>query len=276
MAKDHVGVRRPPPRHEDDPVDSFFEVPAAVLCATCGQADCPGCTAATESESGVLAIVPWERRGAMWTRLWSTSKATTQGAEAFFSVIPDGEISPAMSFAVIAELLAVASMAGLFALLLAAVAFTSPGLTVAVISDPVLRGTALRVVGLGIPGLAVWMILAHVTHGVALDVGARRMGAAPQRRRAVRFGLYACGWDLMTSPLGVVATIVTQGLGAALQLGKLVVSVPGRASSALLQGIYQLTPPDAAGARRAATLTRWALVALSAVLALVGFVALVG
>ena len=78
---DSAGVRRRPFR-DDDPVDSFFEIPAAVLCATCGQADCPGCTAASDTESGVVAIVPWERSGAVWTRLWATARATTQGAEA--------------------------------------------------------------------------------------------------------------------------------------------------------------------------------------------------
>ena len=84
MANTPAGVRRRSLR-DDDPVDSFFDIPAAVLCATCGQADCPGCTAASETESGVVAIVPWERSGGMWTRLWATANATTQGAEAFFN-----------------------------------------------------------------------------------------------------------------------------------------------------------------------------------------------
>src|SRR4051812_40651921 len=100
---------RGPSRSEDD-LESFFDVPAAVLCAFCGQADCPGCTTATEQASGVIAIVPWERSGSVWVRLWATANATTQGAEAFFAVLPDGEIRKAMSFAVVAELLAVSSM----------------------------------------------------------------------------------------------------------------------------------------------------------------------
>ena len=67
MAKKTAVSRSSKARLDDEPVDSFFEVPAAVLCALCGQADCPGCTAATEHESGVLAIVPWERSGGATT-----------------------------------------------------------------------------------------------------------------------------------------------------------------------------------------------------------------
>ncbi|MFT3770085.1 MAG: hypothetical protein QM820_32045 [Minicystis sp.] len=251
MAKDQAGARRRLPRGEDDPLDSFFDVPAAVLCATCGQADCPGCTAATDQESGVIAIVPWERSGATWTRLWATATATTRGAEAFFAVLPDGEIPSAMRFAVLAELLAVASMA---LLLIPLLAVALPGLALAVIADPALRWHAARWIVLGVPAIALWMVAAHVTHGAALDAGARRLGARPQRRRAVRFGLYACGWDLMSGPLGAVVTLASQGLRATLELGELAVRAPGRSSRALLQGVYQLSPANLPRARRAGTI----------------------
>jgi hypothetical protein len=251
MGKDHAGVRRRPPRGEDDPLDSLFDVPAAVLCAACGQADCPGCVAASEQASGVLAIIPWERSGGTWARLWSTATATTHGAEAFFAVLPDGEIPPAMRFAVLAELLAVASMA---AVLLPVIALAVPGLALALVADPALRWSALRWIGVGVPALALWMVAAHVTHGAALDLGARRLGARPQRRRAVRFGLYACGWDLMAGPLGAAVMLAAHGLRAMLEIAERAVLAPGRASAALLQGVYQLRPAEIARARRAGTL----------------------
>ena len=238
-----AGVRR----RDDEVVDSLFEVPAAVLCATCGQADCPGCTAASENESGVVAIVPWERSGGVWPRLWATANATTQGAEAFFAVLPDGEIPPAMRFALIAELLAVLSMA---TMLVPLVALVLPNLALAVVESPALRMSALRWFSLGVPGLALWMVGAHVTHGAALDAGARRQGARPERRRAVRFGLYACGWDLMSGPLGALVMLVTRGLRDALEVAELAMRVPGRASTALLTGVYQLPPDRVARARR--------------------------
>jgi hypothetical protein len=248
MARNSSIARRRPSRGEDDQLDAFFDVPAAVLCATCGQADCPGCVAASEQESGVIAIVPWERGGGTWARLWATANATTRGADAFFAVLPDGEIPPAMRFAVLAELLAVGSMA---AVLLPLIALALPGLALAVARDPALRIAALRWVCVGVPAVAAWMVAAHVTHGAALDAGARRRGARPQRRRAVRFGLYACGWDLMAGPLGAAVTLASHGLRATLELAEHGVLAPGRATVAMLKGVYGLRDEEAARARRA-------------------------
>jgi hypothetical protein len=247
MARDSASVRRTRKRTSDDPIDSF-DVPAAVLCAFCGQADCPGCEPAQEQASGVLAIIPWERSGAgVWTRLWATANATTQGAEAFFAVLPDGEIQPAVRFAVCAEVLAVGSMlAGLAPLVVLAL----PGLALAVVRDPAVRQAVLRWTAIGVPALAVWMVLAHVSHGIALDRGARRQGAAPQRRRAVRFGLYSCGWDLMAGPLGGLWTLFTKGLRAALGIFDLSRRVPALSTTALLGGVYKLPPEAVTRARR--------------------------
>jgi hypothetical protein len=249
-------------RRDDDVVDSMLEVPAAILCATCGQADCPGCTAASETASGVVAIVPWERsNGGVWTRLWATANAATQGAEAFFTVLPDGEIPPAMRFAVLAELLAVFSMA---AILVPLAALVLPNLALAVVQSPSLRVSALRWLCFGIPALSLWMVAAHVTHGAALDAGARRQGARPARRRAVRFGLYACGWDLMSGPLGALVMLITRGLREAVEVAELAMRVPGRASTALLTGVYQLPPDGVVRARRSGSIAAVLLAILSA------------
>jgi hypothetical protein len=241
------GLRRASRPSDDDAVDAF-DVPAAVLCAFCGDPDCAGCEEATITQSGVLAIIPWERTNAgLWTRLWSTANAATQGADSFFAVLPDGEISAAMRFAVVAELLAVASMV---AVLLPVIAIALPTLALAVLHDADLRTAALRWLALGVPAVSLWMVLAHVTHGAALDVGARGQGAASQRRRALRFGLYACGWDLMTGPLGALVTLFSKGFRATIDLVELAMHVPGRATVALLQGAYRLAPEPLARARR--------------------------
>jgi hypothetical protein len=258
MGHNFAGTRRVP--REDDGVDSWLEVPAAVLCAACGQADCPGCVVAREGESGVVAIVPWERAGGVWTRLWATAIATTQGAEAFFAVLPDGEIPPAVRFAIIAEMLSVLSMAMLLVPLLALI---QPGVALAVMQSPSLRASALRWFALGVPALASWMVLAHVTHGAALDAGARRQGATPSPRRALRFGLYACGWDLMSGPLGALMMLVTRGLGAAAEVAALAMRVPGRASTAFLSGAYHLPPDRMARARRSGSAAAAVLIVLA-------------
>jgi hypothetical protein len=114
------------------------------------------------------------------------------------------------------------------------------------------------------------MIFAHVTHGAALDAGARRQGARPERRRAMRFGLYACGWDLMSGPLGALVMLVTRGLRDAIEVGELAVRVPGRAAAAFLSGVYQLPPDRVARARRVGSVaTALALVTAGVITALV-------
>jgi hypothetical protein len=251
MAKLPASVRNdrshPNLHAEEDPVDSF-DVPAAILCACCGQADCFGCATATDTESGVLAIIPWERSNAgTWSRLWATANATTHGAESFFAVLPDGEIQAAMRFAVLAELLAVGSMV---ALLVPLAALALPTVALALLHDGALGLTVLRWIAAGVPALALWMVLAHVAHGAALDAGARRQGAQGQRRRALRYGLYACGWDLMAGPLGLLVTLGSKGFRACLALVELSVNAPSRAANALLQGVYRLPPERVARARR--------------------------
>lgn len=246
-------LRAPPPLHDEPP--DIFDVPAAVLCARCGQPDCAGCEDAMDEGSGVVAIIPWERSGTTWQRLWATARATTFNADLFFSALPDGPVRPAAGFAVLAELLAVTSM---FVLLVPVIALALPGLAAAVVSDPHVRGRALFWTAVAIPCLATWMVVAHAAHGVALDVGARRQGARSQRRRALRFGLYACGWDLMSGPIGAIASAFSEGRKAAGAALSASMHVPGRATTALLQGVYSLSPATALRARKWGT---WAALA---------------
>ncbi|MCC6556212.1 MAG: hypothetical protein IT372_24900 [Polyangiaceae bacterium] len=266
MAKEPASVRRKLARD-----DEAFDVPAAVLCAFCGQPDCAGCEAATEEGSGVVAIVPWERgAGGAWSRLWATANATTQGAEAVFAVLPDGALPPAMRFAVLAETLAVVSM---LAALLPFAVIALPGLMLQIAQDPGARARALFWITAGVPALIGWMVLAHAAHGAALDLGARRQGARPQRRRALRFGLYACGWDLMAGPLGALVTLISSGRKGLSELVSLSLGAPGRSSTALLSGVYALPPQSAARARRAGGIAAVALTIASgfAVVALILF-----
>ncbi|MDI1431532.1 MULTISPECIES: hypothetical protein [Polyangium] len=250
MAKTPMSAQRVRPRADSSDTDAF-EVPAAVLCTICGQSDCSGCTPADETASGVMAIVPWERPGGTsWSRLWGTALATTQGADAFFSALPDGALPPAVRFAIVAEMLAVGSMV---AMLLPIAALALPHLALQVIGDPEMRVRALEWFVIGVPALALWMVLAHASHGAALDAGARKQGARPQRRRALRFGLYSCGWDLMTGPLGAIWMLGSRGAKAAAEVLALSMRVPGRASDALLKGVYGLPEDAALRARRTGT-----------------------
>ncbi|AUX21084.1 hypothetical protein SOCEGT47_015620 [Sorangium cellulosum] len=256
MAKESASVRRELVRD-----DEVFDVPAAVLCACCGQPDCAGCAAASDGSSGVVAIIPWERPvGSVWSRLWATSKATTLGAETFFAMMPDGALPSAMRFALLAETLAILAM---IVALLPVAALALPSLTLELARNPAARDSALQCLAVGVPGLTVWMVLAHTVHGAALDLGARRQGARPERRRALRFGLYACGWDLMAGPLGALVMLVTSGVQGAGQVLSASLRVPGKASTALLQGVYALRPEAAERARRAGSVAALALTVAS-------------
>ncbi|WP_437929686.1 hypothetical protein WMF37_10585 [Sorangium sp. So ce291] len=267
MARRSASVRRELVRD-----DEAFDVPAAVLCACCGQPDCAGCAAASDEGSGVVAIIPWERPfGGVWSRLWATSKATTLGAETFFATIPDGALPAAMRFALLAETLAILSMV---VALLPVIALALPSLTLELARNPVARASALQWLAIGIPALTVWMVLAHAVHGAALELGARRQGARPERRRALRFGLYACGWDLMAGPLGALVMLITGGIKGAEQILSASLRVPGRASTALLLGVYALSPDAAERARRAGSIAALAVTIASGFAAVALVVAL--
>jgi hypothetical protein len=126
-----------------------------------------------------------------------------------------------------------------------------------------------------VPALAALLVSAHAIHGVALDIGARRAGAKGTPLRALRFGLYAAGWDLVFGPIGFVVVGIKEGAGAALGLGAQAMGLPGRAARAIARGAYQL---HGAGEDRAVRTSYFAAAfatIVAAILLLGGLVALV-
>jgi hypothetical protein len=215
----------------------LVDVPAAVVCLVCSELDCTGCESRDLSRSGIVAVVAWERPATpMLARLWSTARSTTRDAEAFFELLPDGPVLPALRFAAMCELLATTSM---LLLVLPIAALVAPEWLRYVAVDPHARAIALRVIFLGVPAFAALLVFAHAVHAMSIDVGASASGARRARSRALRFGLYACGWDLVMGPLGVLVVAVREGLGAAWAVFDLV-SVPARATRAFLRGCYRL------------------------------------
>ncbi len=211
-----------------------IDVPATVVCALCGNPDCLGC-AEERSRSGVISIVAWERPGPALSRLWATAKATSQSAEAFFEALPDGPVMPALRFAVLAEIIASTSMlvmlAGGAAVLL---------LLLGIFPDGASLTVALRVALAAIFGLTMLLVGAHATHGFALDLGARRAGATKSVSRALRFGLYAAGWDLVLGPVGFFVFLFREGPKAAFGILRIASRLPTRSSVAFLRGAYRI------------------------------------
>jgi hypothetical protein len=232
----------------------LVDVPAAVVCATCGGPDCTGCAVEeTTNLSGVVAFIPWERPGVpVWRRLWQTATLVTVHARTFFSALPDGDTTPALAFAWLAETFAVSGLAlggSLLALL------CLPSLPALLLEDAALRGLLLRGCCAGIFLLVAAMVGLHVVHGIALDFAARRYGGR-RAGRGLRFGLYACGWDLVTLPLGLLTTAWSDGLGAARRAAPLGLTAPAQASEAYLIGVHGLSPESAhLAGRRAAYFT---------------------
>jgi len=244
-------VRAPRPAAQDsdeETVDSV-DVPAAVICAWCGRGDCSGCAKESAGSSGVIAIVPWERPFSAWTgRFFATVQATTQGAEGFFRTLPDGPISPAFTFAVIAEIFAVASTAAVIAPL---VVLGIPGLLLRFLSDDITRSAVLWATLVGVVGFTLLLVGAHALHGWVL---------APEvsRTRGLRLGFYACGWDFGSSPAGVVAATWAKGVRAGFSLLGSSVTAPSRSIDAALAGLFRLQGDQARRTkRRAMRLAMW-------------------
>ncbi len=218
----------------------LMDVPAAVVCAFCGDADCTGCRDHLEdlSRSGIVSVIAWERPGMpVLARLWSTARSTTRDAESFFELLPDGPLMPALRFAALCELLASTAA---FLSFLAVAAVIAPEWLRQLAVDPSTRSVALRVIVLGLPAFAGMLVVAHAAHGLSIDLGARRMGARGARTRALRFGLYACGWDLVMGPLGAIVVAVKEGARASSTLAGALSGLPTRATQAFLRGCYRL------------------------------------
>lgn len=212
--------------------------------------DCGG-SCVDPRASGVFALIPWERAEWPWhRRLLATARASTLDCEVLFASLPDGPVAPALTFALTAELVAAL---GLVVTLAAPLCALFPDVARACLFDPALRGLALRGLAAGVPGLALLLSLAHALHGLSIDLGGRRhtslgRDARPSRTLALRFGLYAAGWDLMIGPVGAVLLAVTSGPRAMVRGLGLVSGLPTRATLAFLKGAYHL---DGEPARRA-------------------------
>jgi hypothetical protein len=221
-------------RSDSDPPISdigteLLDVPAAVVCAMCGSAECPGC-AEERTKSGIVAVVPWERTGPVMSRLWTTARCTTRDAESFFQVLPDGQVLPALRFAILSEIFAAGAMLACFTAICTAV---FPGFVWSLVANPASRGLVVRGLTLAIPGLAMLLVGAHAVHGLALE-----MATDPAERRVsrgLRFGLYACGWDLVLGPFGFVVVLLKEGFGPAFGIAKMGLGLPTRSSIAFLR-----------------------------------------
>jgi hypothetical protein len=226
----------PPDAEVDEGALELAEVPATVVCATCGLPECDCEVDRPSSFSGVVAIVPWERPGGtLLSRLWSTAKLCTLSPESFFAALPPGGLAAPLGFARLSEVLAAI---GLCVTLGALALLAVPGLGAELSSNRALWTAVLHGVGWAVPGLALVMVALHAAHGAALDSAARREGSH-RSGRGLRFGLYACGWDLVTLPLGLLLLTFTDGPISAVRHSARGLTAPNSAALAYLAYVHQ-------------------------------------
>jgi hypothetical protein len=206
------------------------DVPASVTCAMCGapDAECPGCAAPGEHRPEPRT--PWEDpQLSRWQRLLRTARLVTLDGEAFFGTLPDGSVRSALGFAFLCELLAIGSL--VLAWLPVVYAFV-PGYVDELLSDPSRRRLSVFVIAAAIPALSGLMVGLHVLWAIALELGLVFAGARGRMAHCVRYALYSCGWDFVTSPCGFVAGCAELGFRAARTEIHTAVRVPRFATTA--------------------------------------------
>ena len=177
-------------------------IPPVALCVRCGQGACAGCSPPSPPSP---ARLPWEDSPHPWVdRLWQTALSGSTEPERVFGELGSGRVTPALGFALLAESLALGSLVLVGGAVLWLI---SPELARQLLRDP----EAMTAAGGLLAGSVLVMLVLHVLWGVSLDVGAGYGRGRIDVRHGARFGLYACGWDLMTSPIGLFWSLLVAG-----------------------------------------------------------------
>jgi hypothetical protein len=224
------------------------DVPAAVVCAACGRPDCTGCIPEPTANRRATGT-PWEQNTVPpFRRLWRTAILATVDGEAFFGELGDGSLAAALGFALLCEFCAIASLAALWVPISYVLV---PGFVQSVFWSVPHRHLAALGVFVAVPLLAILMVLLHVLWGTSLEFGLRLSGAEPRAGHCLRYALYSCGWDLVTSPFGFTAGWMSSGFRGAARELRAAVRIPRFATRAYVARARSLSE---AKARRALTL----------------------
>ncbi len=254
VARGSLLPAHPKPPTSDEP-DAF---PPVVRCVRCGQPDCAGCDDAPRAALDPAELA-WEAgRGTLGSRLWATAVASSVEPGRTFGLLQDGPLASAFAFSLLAETLAIGSV-GLVALGLSFALV--PELTAKLLSDAVVLGFAAA----ALIGASLLMVLLHAVWGLCLEWGAQRAGSPARFRYGLRFGFYACGWDLLTSPLGLAHEVLTRGPRRGLVPVLAAIRVPRSALEAYLVDCRQLSTEAKRHATRISLITLASLVVLIAI-----------
>jgi hypothetical protein len=92
--------------------------------------------------------------------------------------------------------------------------------------------------------LILFVVLVHALWGVGLELGIARSGRPAAMNLGLRFGLYACGWDFLTSPAGFVAQAKRKGFLASFAAIRAGTRAPRPSITAYLQDCRKLSEPE--------------------------------
>lgn len=223
---------------------SELDIPPTVTCAKCGRYNCDGCPVVSHASSEALfsegaqsGLFPWEV-GPDQTyvrRLVLTALITAHPDQKCHEVAPQGSVLRAFYFAVICEALAICSFALPWAL-----GFTLlfPRLVFALMSSYQVITITVGILAI----LVMSVVFLHLLWGWTLEWALRRQGISPRYALGQRFGLYACGWDLLASPAGMALVWGVAGWDASLLAVKHGVSAPKLALFAYLSRARHVEP----------------------------------
>lgn len=175
--------------------------------------------------------LPWEK-GIGWVSLWRTAlQVTVQAEQVGATFLGQGAMRAAL-FAFVAELLAVGSMAVTLGLLVV-VAF--PKQVFAALLDATFVIEVLRTSTGIVVGLATALVLLHWLWTLGTEMGALRNDLPRRVRTGLALSGYSCGWDLITSPFGIIAILITRGWRSIVPTLQAALRAPRRCSVAHLE-----------------------------------------
>lgn len=189
--------------HDQENDSSDF--PPVIACATCGRPSCEGCASALPAAaSGAPCPLPWEGQRGGVRAFVKTALLSVEQPELTFASASSMTLGRAFSFALLCETFALSSFgfAGL-----AWGYFMMPRWITQLLLTPYFWPTAGAILLILVAG----MLVVHLAWGALLERGIKAQQLPTERKQGLCFGLYACGWDFITSPLGVVCALLFRG-----------------------------------------------------------------
>lgn len=140
--------------------------------------------------------------------LWQSAWQAVEQADTLAERVAGDRVGRSLLFAFSCEILAIGSIA--LALLLAVAGFY-PHLVVLAVMNPAFGLQILQIAALVVLLLSAGMVALHWLWAWAMELGARREGLPTRWAGGMTLASYSCGWDLITSPIGVSLALFSHG-----------------------------------------------------------------